>query len=240
MEKEVTGMYLTGHPMGAYASLYQMDVYARTDDILRSAQEEGEQLYRDGQRVTVLAIVTQVRTKVTRSGGTMAFLTLEDMYGSLTALVFPKVWEQDRELVQEGAVLQAQGKLSFTENKEPELLADSLSPAPKEGPAPAPPPQGGETRALPAAGFQGGPPVPEGIAVHRPVRRGALKRAVPHLPGQREDLPGPGQVQDRGKRALAPGLEKLLGRENVAFVERAPAPVGEPAGERAENCRNVV
>ena len=93
MEKEVTGMYLSGHPMAAYAGQYQAGGYARMDEIDLSAQGELDR-YHDGQRVTVLAIVTAVRKKVTRSGGTMAFLTLEDMYGAITALVFPSVLEQ--------------------------------------------------------------------------------------------------------------------------------------------------
>lgn len=125
-EKEVTGMYLSGHPMADYAHLYQSGAYARTDQILGSAQGESTQ-YQDGQRVSLLAIVTGVRRKNTKSGGTMAFVTLEDMYGDLTGLVFPKVLEDFGGLLSEGSAVEAAGRLSFTEDKEPELVCDRFA-----------------------------------------------------------------------------------------------------------------
>ena len=133
-EKEVTGMYLSGHPMSAYAELYAGGRYARSSDILLSAQEEaGDTAYSDGQRVSMLAIVTSVRRKDTRSGMTMAFATLEDMSGAVMGLIFPSVLEQYGNLLYEGAVVEARGRLSFQEDKEPELLCDSLSEPPKPG-----------------------------------------------------------------------------------------------------------
>ena len=67
--------------------------YARMDEILQSAGEEGGR-YQDGQWVTVLGLVTAVRKKATKSSSQMAFVTLEDMYGALTALVFSRPLEQ--------------------------------------------------------------------------------------------------------------------------------------------------
>ncbi len=74
MEKEVTGMYLSGHPMSAYAGLYQEGGYARMDEILQSAGEQENARYQDGQWVTVLGLVIGVRKKVTKSNSQMAFL----------------------------------------------------------------------------------------------------------------------------------------------------------------------
>ena len=127
MEKEVTGMYLSGHPMSAYAGLYQEGGYARMDEILQSAGEEETGRYRDGQWVTVLGMVTGIRKKVTRGNSQMAFVTLENMYGSMTVLVFPKPLEQYGGLLSEGAVVEIQGKLNFTENKEPELVCHTIA-----------------------------------------------------------------------------------------------------------------
>ena len=126
MEKEVTGMYLSGHPMSAYAGLYQEGGYARMDEILQSAGEEGGR-YQDGQWVTVLGLVTAVRKKATKSSSQMAFVTLEDMYGALTALVFSRPLEQYGSLLYEGSVVEVSGKLSFTEEKEPELVCQSMA-----------------------------------------------------------------------------------------------------------------
>ena len=76
MEKEVTGMYLSGHPMASYSTLYRTGAYARIDEIFLSAEREIEK-YQDDQRVTLLAIITGVKKKITKSNASMAFVTLE-------------------------------------------------------------------------------------------------------------------------------------------------------------------
>lgn len=215
MEKEVTGMYLSGHPMAAYAGLYQQGAYARMDEIALSAQGEGDR-YHDGQRVTVLAIVTGVRKKVTRSGGTMAFLALEDMFGGLTALLFPSVLEQGGGLVREGAVVEITGRLNFPEEKEPELVGETIAPPPAEDQGP------GDTakHARPGLYLQ-----VDGKG--DPRYRKAMQYVAIFDEGQ-SDLYL--RFRDTGKTLRAPAkyrvavnpvllraLEKLLGRENVVF-----------------------
>ena len=138
MEKEVTGMYLTGHPMAGFAALYQSGRYARAGDVLLSAGEEpgpGPR-YTDGQKVSMLGMVAALRRKATKSGASMAFALIEDMSGAVNALIFPKLLEESGNLLQEGAVVEAAGRLSFQEDKEPELVCDSLAPPP--GPEGAP------------------------------------------------------------------------------------------------------
>ncbi len=127
MEKEVTGMYLSGHPMMGYSSLYQTGNYARSDQIQASAAGEADS-YRDGQQVVLLAMVSELRRKSTKNGGTMAFLTLEDMYGAMTGLVFSKTLEEFGNLLEVGAVVEVAGKLSFVEDKEPELVCSRFAP----------------------------------------------------------------------------------------------------------------
>ena len=127
MEKEVTGMYLSGHPMAAYAGLYQTGGYARMDEILQSAGDQEAGRYQDGQWVTVLGMVVGVRKKATKNNTQMAFVSLEDMYGALTVLLFSQALEQYGNLLYEVAVVEVAGKLSFTENKEPELVCNAMS-----------------------------------------------------------------------------------------------------------------
>lgn len=124
MEKEVTGMYLSGHPMTDYAEYYRSGLYARIDSILRSG-ETAE--YRDGQRVTLLAMITDIRKKNTKNGGTMAFLGMEDMFGSISGLVFSKLLVESRQMLEEGAVVEVHGKLSFTEDKLPEIVCEHFA-----------------------------------------------------------------------------------------------------------------
>ena len=126
MEKEVTGMYLSGHPMSPYAEVYNAGIAARFDEIACSAAGESDQ-YKDEQYVDVLAVVESVKKKVTRSGSAMAFVTLEDMYGSMEALVFPKVLEKYGDLFAPGGSVWAHGRISFTEEKDPKFICEYAS-----------------------------------------------------------------------------------------------------------------
>lgn len=221
MEKEVTGMYLSGHPMAAYAGLYQEGGYARMDEILQSAGERETGRYQDGQWVTLLGMVVGVRKKATKNNAQMAFATLEDMYGTITALVFPKVLEQYGSLLYEGAVVAVQGKLSFTEDKAPELVCQSLGkPAdPVSVKAPA------------------GKPVRPGLYLRlssqQDPRYDKAMRYIAVFDGGATDLYL--TFQDTGKLLRAPAkfrveinrpllraLKELLGAENVAYYGPKP------------------
>ena len=221
MEKEVTGMYLSGHPMAAYAGLYQEGGYARMDEILQSAGERETGRYQDGQWVTLLGMVVGVRKKATKNNAQMAFVSLEDMYGAITALVFPKVLEQYGSLLYEGAVVEVQGKLSFTEDKAPELVCQSLGkPAdPVSVKAPA------------------GKPVRPGLYLRlssqRDPRYDKAMRYIAVFDGGATDLFL--TFQDTGKLLRAPAkfrveinrpllraLKELLGAENVAYYGPKP------------------
>lgn len=221
MEKEVTGMYLSGHPMAAYAGLYQEGGYARMDEILQSAGERETGRYQDGQWVTLLGMVVGVRKKATKNNAQMAFVSLEDMYGAITALVFPKVLEQYGSLLYEGAVVEVQGKLSFTEDKAPELACQSLGkPAdPVSVKAPA------------------GKPVRPGLYLRlssqRDPRYDKVMRYIAVFDGGATDLYL--TFQDTGKLLRAPAkfrveinrpllraLKELLGAENVAYYGPKP------------------
>ena len=126
MEKEVSGMYLSGHPMAAYAEVYRRELVARMDEITQSAAGESEK-YTDEQYVDVLAIVSDVKKKATKSGANMAFVTLEDIYGSMEALVFPKVLERCNDLLTPGGAVKAHGRISFTEEKDPKLIVEYMT-----------------------------------------------------------------------------------------------------------------
>ena len=221
MEKEVTGMYLSGHPMAAYAGLYQEGGYARIDEILQSAGERETGRYQDGQWVTLLGMVVGVRKKATKNNAQMAVVSLEDMYGAITALVFPKVLEQYGSLLYEGAVVEVQGKLSFTEDKAPELVCQSLGkPAdPVSVKAPA------------------GKPVRPGLYLRlssqRDPRYDKVMRYIAVFDGGATDLYL--TFQDTGKLLRAPAkfrveinrpllraLKELLGAENVAYYGPKP------------------
>ncbi len=123
MEKEVTGMYLTGHPMAEYFELYKKGKVARIDEIISSASGESEK-YSDEQRLNLLVVVDSVRKKITKNNNTLAFLVVEDMYASMEVLVFPTIYEKYKELLLEGNILKLHGRISFTEQREPKFIFD--------------------------------------------------------------------------------------------------------------------
>ncbi len=219
MEKEVTGMYLSGHPMMDYSALYQTGRYARSDEIFRSG-EGGSGQYRDGQQVTLLVMITEIRKKSTKNGGTMAFLTLEDMYGAMTGLVFAKTLEGFAGLLVEGAVVEASGRLSFVEDREPELVCGRFS-GPGQGM-----PENGNGRAV-----QSGDPGRSGLYLKLASKEDPkYKKAMQYLEifdegrtdvylffqDSEKLMKAPARFRTDLNDVLLSALKKLLGEENVA------------------------
>ncbi len=130
MEKEVTGLYLTGHPLKPYEPVYKVLRADRTDRILTSL-EEGNGDYRDGGTVRVLGMLTSVRSKTTKNDATMAYTTVEDLYGSLEMLVFPQTLSRFVSLIRPGQVLYIRARISVREEEEPKLICDGVWEAPR-------------------------------------------------------------------------------------------------------------
>ena len=125
MEKEVTGIYISGHPMREYLPLYEKLNADRTGEILEDVRD-GVGKYRDGDMVTLLGIFTSVRTKVTKKNTTMAFAAIEDLYGSMEVLIFPNTLTQYAGLIVEGKAVQLVGRLDLSE--EVKILCEKVLP----------------------------------------------------------------------------------------------------------------
>lgn len=125
-EKETLGFYLSGHPLGKFTDMAKQLGCAKTLDLLDPANESGQGLHHDNEEVSLLCSIVQVKNKITKSGGNMAFLLLEDMFGQLEALVFPKTLERYANLCQSGRTVLAAGRLSLQENKEAKLIVNTL------------------------------------------------------------------------------------------------------------------
>ena len=118
MEKEVTGLYLTGHPLKPYEPVYKALRTDRIDRIVTSL-EEGNGDYRDGGTVRVLGMLTSVRSKTTKSDATMAYVMVEDLYGALEMLVFPQTLSRFVSLIRPGQVLYIRARISVREDEGP-------------------------------------------------------------------------------------------------------------------------
>lgn len=129
MEKEVTSMYLSGHPMAEYIHLYDAIHASRTGDIIDDVREEGGRFH-DGDVVTLLGIIVNVKMKVTKSNSTMAFVTLEDMFGSMEILVFPKTLTEYGQWISEGKIVKLFGRVSMREDEDAKLVCETVAAAP--------------------------------------------------------------------------------------------------------------
>ena len=245
MEKEVTGLYLTGHPLSPYAKAYRALRATRIDEILTSAEEENGD-FQDGAAVNLLGMVDSVRIKTTRSNAEMAYVSLEDLYGTIELLVFPKVLTQCSGLLKNGSVVLASGRLSLREEEPPKLLVDRLTAAPE--------PDKLETAALTSTHA----PQTSSRPISRPQAASAVPMSAPAQPSARHGLylrlpsadsaawkraqlvlavfdgaePLYLRFQDTGKLVRAPQtlfvalndvmlteLRRMLGEDNVAVVK---------------------
>ena len=123
MERDVTGLYLSGHPMADYEQLSR-DIGAT--DISEILDDDETAEFTDGKRVRLLVQITSIKQKATKSGQQMAFLTAEDMYGSISVMLFPKTLAAYGRLIQPDAVLVVDGKISVREERAPEIIAENI------------------------------------------------------------------------------------------------------------------
>nr|HML47910.1 OB-fold nucleic acid binding domain-containing protein [Clostridia bacterium] len=127
MEKEVTGIYITGHPLDGYREL--LEGFDCSTRLIQELNENPEQsLAMDGLNVTIGGILTGLRTKATKAGQLMAFLTLEDLTGEVECLVFPKTYERLQHRLALDEALAVSGRLSVREEEETKLLVSDVAP----------------------------------------------------------------------------------------------------------------
>mgnify|MGYP000000701041 FL=1 len=136
MEKEMTGLYLSGHPLDKYNELIEKLGYARTADLLE-AENNPLSVYKDGDEVALCGIITNITIKQTKAGQNMAFVTVEDMLGSVEIVVFPKVLQACSRYIIPSGVITVFGTLSVEEEKEPKILANVIYAAPDSNSRPA-------------------------------------------------------------------------------------------------------
>ena len=129
MEKETTGLYLSGHPMDEYRALAKQANAAPVRQIIDDLSGESHTpVYKDGMRVQLACVITAVRLKSTKNGSMMAYVTVEDESGAIELVVFPRSLQQcGAYLVEDSAVLLT-GKIDAREDEAPKVLLDEAQP----------------------------------------------------------------------------------------------------------------
>ena len=122
MEKEMAGMYLSGHPVDAYRDYAN----ALGADSLSEIMDADSGKYKDRSKVDIVATVTKNRTQVTKNNKMMAFAEVEDRLGSCEVIVFPYVLDQYHTALFVGSVVRIEGSLSLREEEEPKVIAEKI------------------------------------------------------------------------------------------------------------------
>ena len=121
MERETTGMYLSGHPLDDYAALLKSLHTVRVAEL--SAEDGG---HHDGDTVLIAGSIASLRTKMTRSNALMAYVMLEDISGTLEVIVFPKTLERHASTLRQDALVTIRGRISERENGAPQIICDEV------------------------------------------------------------------------------------------------------------------
>jgi DNA polymerase-3 subunit alpha len=124
-EKEVLGIYLSGHPLERYQSILERTISARTIDF-QPDEETGMPKVTDNQKVIVGGMITERTVKYTRNNQAMAFLTLEDLVGTVEIVVFPRDYEKYQSMLIEDARVLIQGRVSAEDDKASKLIFESV------------------------------------------------------------------------------------------------------------------
>ncbi len=133
-EKEVLGVYISGHPLEEYEDKWKKNITAKTTDFLLD-DETGTAKVQDSQKVTVGGMLVHRTIKYTKNNKTMAFLTLEDLVGTLEIIVFPRDYEKYRSYFEDEARIFAEGRVTIEEEKNGKLILErvySFDETPKE------------------------------------------------------------------------------------------------------------
>lgn len=121
MEKEVIGIYISGHPLSQYEDSLKNNV------TITSAEIEQNNDLRDGKNVVMGGMITQKTIHITKSNATMAFITVEDLLGAVEVIVFPETYKKYYHLLTENRVILVKGRLSVKEEETPKVISFYIS-----------------------------------------------------------------------------------------------------------------
>ncbi|MBQ3583221.1 MAG: DNA polymerase III subunit alpha [Lachnospiraceae bacterium] len=123
-EKEVLGVYVSGHPLEEYEEKWRKNVKAFSKDFV--VDEEGNTVVTDNDYTVIGGMVENITIKNTRTGKTMAFITIEDLYGTVEVLVFPNVLERYRYMIRNDAKLFIRGRVTVSDEEQAKLICDKI------------------------------------------------------------------------------------------------------------------
>ncbi len=124
-EKEVLGIYISGHPLEKFRTLMEKNVTAWTSDF-QPDEETGFPKVQDGAKAVVGGMITEKKIKYTKNNKVMAFLTLEDLVGTVEIVVFPRDYEKNQRLLETDAKVLIQGRISAEDDRASKLICEKV------------------------------------------------------------------------------------------------------------------
>ena len=124
-EKEVLGVYISGHPLEEYVETLEKNITRTTADF-EVVDGETEPKVKDQERAVIGGMITGRTVKATRTNNMMAFLTVEDLYGTVEVIVFPRDYEKYRTLLEEDTKVFIQGRVTVEEDKPAKLICSGV------------------------------------------------------------------------------------------------------------------
>ena len=137
----MTGLYLSGHPLDEYKKSLELQTSTTIETVFKSYEMIQESISNDVNGETTISedppindndtvimggILTEVKQKVTRNNSIMAFLTLEDLSGSIEVIVFPRTLDKLRNLIQPDSIVKIKGRISIKEDEMPKLICETI------------------------------------------------------------------------------------------------------------------
>ncbi len=130
MEKETLGIYVSGHPLASYEKELKLISNISTSEIYTELDKESVAMQdiRDGQRVKIGGILVERKNKITKNNHMMAFITLEDFFGTIECIVFPKTYQNYSHIIDDNDLIIIEGRLSISEVEEPKIICEKIRP----------------------------------------------------------------------------------------------------------------
>lgn len=134
MEKEMVGVYLSGHPLSEYEKELEKVATTNTSEIAELRESEENKRIVEGSKVVIGGIIIKKQNKITKNNNMMAFITLEDLYGTVEGIVFPKIYENFKDILYEDNIILVEGILDVSEEEAPKLICNKITELKKEVP----------------------------------------------------------------------------------------------------------
>ncbi len=217
LEKESVGFYLSGHPLDEHIE----EATALSDYSVVELLEPdmSEVAPHDGMTITLCGVVSFVREKLTKNGQRMAFVTIEDVTGSVECLIFPKVYELSKACLAEDAIVCVEGRLSMHEEEEPKIVvnrAQTLEEKMQEEPVKPEPKQTNDSRKLYLKFCLGKDYLLDRIKPLLAAHSGNVAVCI-HIEETKSTAMAPKNLWVTPEEELLSELQKMLGQENVVL-----------------------